>query len=241
MFSSKRIIILGSLAILGHGLGIVADIASGYAPGVDIVVISIASLSLADVAPLLQSKPLHEVVIGHYLAIFFIPFGLFGIWQVYQAMNPQGNQLATPFMLVGVFGLIYATFYHGTLGFLAGALQAGNELADAGTIGADIWREMILFFNSLSEPLGIVLLLVDLSASLLFVANVWIRDTQFPRWMAGVNPLSIQLLISVLIWLVAHPLKQLLWLTVFNLSLALWYITTTVVLWRWQTTRNQHP
>lgn len=232
MLRRRNIIILGGLGILGHLLGIVADIGTGYAPGVRTDLASIASLSLANIAPLLQAKPLIEVRIGHYLAIFFIPLGLFGMWQVYRALLPARNRLALPFLLVGGFGLIYATFYHGTLGFIAAALQAQREVATVGEPAPETMRAMLAFFNSLSEPLGSVLMLVDLGASLLFAGAVWFGDTRFPRWLAAVNPLSIQLVLSLLIWFAPHPLQQLLWLTVFNLSLALWYLSTTAVLLR---------
>jgi hypothetical protein len=224
LLTSKQIIILGGLAMLGHGLGIVADVATGYAPAVETNLSRISSLALENIAPLLRAKPLSELIIGHYLAIFFIPLGLFGIWQVYQGMNPQHNRPAALFLLTGAFGLIYAAFYHGTLGFVAGALQAQEGMATG------VGSEMVDFFNLLSEPLGKVLLLVDVSVSLLFAAIVWLRRTSFPRWMAVCNPLTIQLILLIFVWLFPHPLSQLLWLTIFNLSLVLWYLTTTITL-----------
>jgi hypothetical protein len=219
------------VAILGHLLGVAADLGTGYAPEVETDLASIASLSLANIAPLLRAKPLDEVLVGHYLAIFFIPLGLFGMWQVYQGLLPRRNRLALPFLLVGSFGLIYAAFYHGTLGFIAAALQAESATV-AGTPAAKILGTLVAYFNSLSEPLSTVLLLVDVGASLLFASTVGFGNTHFPRWFGAVNPLSIQLLVSALIWLAPHPLEQLLWLTIFNFSLALWYGATTAILLR---------
>lgn len=229
----RNVIILGALAVFDHLLGIVADVGTGYAPSIQTDLSSIASLSLANIAPLLQAKSLNEVRTAHYLAIIFIPLGLFGVWQVYKALLPGRNRLALPFLLVGGFGLIYATFYHGTLGFIAGALQAQRAVAAMGEPAPESVRAMLSFFNSLSEPLGSVLLLADLAASLLFAGTVWFGDTRFPRWLAAVNPLTLQMVISLLIWFAPHPLQQLLWLTVFNLSLALWYVSTTTILLRW--------
>lgn len=227
MLGRRRIITLGVMAIVGHAAGVAADLASGYAPAAEVELGAITSLSLGNIAPLLRAKPLDEVLIGHYLAIFFIPLGLFGIWQVYQGLKPQKNRFALPFLLAGTFGLIYASFYHGTLGFVAGALQAQQQALAAGELAQDITRQSVFFFNSLSEPLGTLLLLVDLIVILLFVFNVWFKETFFPRWMIAVNPLTIQGLITILIWFAPHPLNQALWLTVFNLSLAIWYTATT--------------
>ena len=232
MLRRRQVITVGVVAIIGHAVGVVADLASGYAPMVQAELGSITSLALENIAPLLRAKPLDQVRAGHYLAILFIPLGLFGIWQVYQGLRPHQNRLALPFLLAGTFGLIYATFYHGTLGFIARALQAQEQALTAGERAQDITDQSVLFFNSLSEPLGTLLLLVDLIVVLLFVLNVWFKESYFPRWMIAVNPLTIQGLLTLAIWIAPHSLNQALWLTVFNLSLAIWYTVTTVILSR---------
>ena len=232
MLKRRQIITVGIVAIVGHAVGVAADLASGYAPTVRADLGSITSLALENIAPLLRAKPLDEVRAGHYLAILFIPLGLFGIWQVYQGLRPRQNRLALPFFLAGTFGLIYATFYHGTLGFIARALQAQEQATGTVERAQDITQQSVHFFNSLSEPLGTLLLLVDLVVISLFVLNVWFKETGFPRWMVAVNPLTIQGLLALGIWVAPHPLNQVLWLTVFNLSLAVWYTVTTVVLSR---------
>jgi len=232
MLRRRQIVTVGIVAITGHAVGVVADLASGYAPTVQAELGSITSLALENIAPLLRAKPLDEVRVGHYLALLFIPLGIFGIWQVYQGLRPHQNRLALPFLLAGTFGLIYATFYHGTLGFIAAALQAQQQALATGQFAQDIMHQSVLFFNSLSEPLGALLLLVDLIVVLLFVLNLWFRETFFPRWMIVVNPLTIQGLLALAIWVAPHPLNQVLWLIVFNLSLVIWYTVTTVVLSR---------
>lgn len=232
MLKKGQIIAAGLVAIIGHAVGVVADLATGYAPTVQADLGSITSLALENIAPLLQAKQLDEVRVGHYLAILFIPLGIFGIWQVYQGLRPHQNRLALPFLLAGTFGLIYATFYHGTLGFIAGALQAQQRALATAQFAQDIMHQSVLFFNSLSQPLGALLLLVDLIVVLLYVLNLWFRETSFPRWMIAVNPLTIQGLLTLAIWVVPHPLNQALWLTVFNLSLVIWYTVTTVILSR---------
>ena len=232
MLKRERIITLGFVAITGHAVGVVADLASGYAPMVQAELGSITSLALENIAPLLRAKPLDEIRVGHYLAILFIPLGLFGIWQVYQGLRPHQNRLALPFVLAGTFGLIYATFYHGTLGFVARALQAQEQALGTVERAQEITQQSVLFFNSLSEPLGTLLLLVDLIVTLLFVVNVWFKETYFSRWMVALNPLTIQVVLTLGIWVTPHPLNQALWLSVFNLSLAIWYMVTSVVLSR---------
>jgi hypothetical protein len=216
----KRILILGTVAILGHLLGIIADLLSGFSPSTQVSLGNVTSLSLNNIAPLLAAKPLNEARIGHYLAILFIPLGLCGVYQVYQGLAPRQNKAALLVLLPGSLGLVYATFYHGTLAFVIGALQEGVD------------TPLLSYFNSLSEPLSTILLLADVSVSLSFVYVVLSRETHFQRWMAAVNPLTIQLALSLLIWITPHPVDQALWLTVFNLSLSIWYAVTTWTLAR---------
>lgn len=232
MFSlqSRHVILFGLVAIAGHLLGVLADVYSGFVPSVDAQLGPVTSLSLANIAPLLRAKPLAQARIGHFLAIFFIPLGLSGIWQVFTGLDPSRNKLSLVFLVSGMLGIIYATFYHGTLAFVVGALQA-QPLATGGSSGINP-IDLVEYFNSLSEPLSWVLLMADLLVSLLYVFLVWARPTSFPRWMAVVNPISIQLVLSLLILAAPHPVSQLLWLTVFNASLAIWYIVTTTVLSR---------
>lgn len=220
----KRILVLGAVAITGHLLGLIADLFSGFSPSAQVSLGSVTSLALNNIAPLLAAKPLNEARIGHYLAILFIPLGLCGVYQVYQGLAPRQNKAALLVLLPGSLGLVYATFYHGTLAFIIGALQGGATAS------------LLSYFNSLSEPLSTTLLLADVSVSLTFVYLVLTRETHFQRWMVAINPLTIQMGLSLLIWITPHPVDQALWLTVFNLSLSIWYVFTT-----WTLTQRPYP
>ncbi len=229
----KGLILLGVVAIAGHLLGVAADIYSAYVPGVDLQLGPITSLSLANIAPLFEAKPLAQAKIGHYLAIFFIPLGLCGIFQVFVGLRPSRNKSAAIFLILGTLGLIYATFYHGTLAFLIGALHQSSLEVGSETVG------LVSYFNSLSEPLGRVLLVADVLVSSLYVLVIMFRSTYFPKLMAVFNPLIIQLVLSLLIMVVPHPLNQLIWLTVFNASLVIWYFGTTIVLSKYKSVSFQ--
>jgi hypothetical protein len=101
---------------------------------------------LENIAPLFITKSLAQARIGHYLAIFFIPLGLAGILQVFLASKPSQNKLAFTFLAMGVLGIVYATFYHGTLAFVVGALQQSSfELGGVYVAGAN---DFVDYFNS---------------------------------------------------------------------------------------------
>lgn len=217
--------LFGALAIVGHGVGIVADVYSGYSPGVAVELGPVTSLSLANIGPLLAEVSLADARIGHYLAVCFIPLGIFGVWQVFIALRPAAGSLL--FLVLGTLCVAYGTFYHGTLAFLTGALQG---LWD-GT-RADPELSLVTYFNGLSEPLGQVLLFGNLFVSALYAFLVGSGRSRFPRWFAAVNPVIIQLGLSVVILLAPRPVDRLLWLTVFNTSFVAWYGATTAYLVR---------
>jgi hypothetical protein len=227
---TRRFVLLGLTAVLAHLIGMAADVYSGYAPSVKAELGSFFSLSFENIQPLLRAKSLEDARFGHYLAILFIPLGLCGIYQVYLGLSPRRNRLASAFLVPGVLGVVYATSYHGTLAFLTGALQTPFESADS--TGMDVSYRLVTYFNSLSEPLGVVLIVADIVVVSAFVFNVLYRKTLFPIWMAAVNPLTLQMLLGLLMLVLPHPVDQFFWVTIFNGSLSLWYALTTWVLSR---------
>jgi hypothetical protein len=228
MPAKKWFFMLGAIAIFGHLVGMAADLYSGFAPSVDLSLGPITSLSLENIAPLFAAKDLAQALTGHYLAIFFIPLGILGIWQVVLGLSPKINWGTAIFLILGTLGIVYATFYHGTLAFITAIIQ--HQSAVAGTDAVSLADGLLKYANSLSEPLGTVLLIANFLVSGLYAVLVLFRKTFFPRWMAAFNPVSIQLALSALIWLLPQPLNQLLWLIVFNGSMAIWYVGTTRVL-----------
>ena len=206
----------GALAILGHVAGMAADVYSGFTPGARVDLGSATLLSFGEIAPLLAANSLSDARTGHYLAVLFIPLGIFGVLQVVAALRPRRHPEALAVLLLGVLTVAYGTFFHGSLAFVTGALHGEAVL--------------LPYFNSLSEPFGRLLLAGNVAVSLLFALIVAFRSTAFPRAFALWNPLVIQLGLLVVIAVSPYPLDHLLWLTLFNASLALWYLGCTAAI-----------
>lgn len=223
----RGLILLGLIGIVGHVVGMAADLYSGFVPALNIELGPITSLSLDSIAPLFEAKSLAQARIGHYLAILFIPLGAAGVWQVFLILNPSNNSAAFVFLGLGALGVIYGAFYHGTLAFVIAALQAGSVQLSTPGGGPTL---LIDYVNSLSEPLSLLLLGTDFSVSLIYGLMVASGRSLFPRWMAAYNPLVIQLILNGIILLAPASFVQVLWLTVFNSSLAIWYTGTTIII-----------
>ncbi|WP_405220853.1 hypothetical protein [Lentisalinibacter sediminis] len=216
MQGKTALMLFGALAILGHCAGMATDVYSGFAAGVRIGLVSATSLSFEHVAPLFQAISLADARTGHYLAVLFIPLGIFGVLQIFAALNPRQHPETYALLLFGILTVVHGMFFHGSLAFVAGALQTESEL--------------LPYFNSLSQPFGKLLLAGDVLVSGIFVLIAAFRVTVFPRLFALWNPVLIQAALLMLIALAPYPLDHLLWLTLFNASLALWYLGTTIVI-----------
>ena len=221
----KWLVVLGLVGILGHMVGIAADLFSGFVPTLEVELGVITSLSLESIAPLFVAKSLAEARIGHYLAVLFIPLGIAGIIQIFFMLKPQRNPGAYAFLGLGSLGVMYGTFYHGTLAFVIAALQAEPSLLPLGGQGTILLLEYV---NSLSEPFSGLLLGADILVSVVFIWIVMAGRTAFAKWMAAFNPLSIQLVLNGMLLLAPAPFDQIVWLTVFNSSLAIWFMGTTI-------------
>lgn len=114
-------------------LGVVADLLSGYSlDGAGAITTEFSVLSLETLTTFLVSKPTSEVVLGHYIAILGIPLGLFGLWQVYQGIQPAGWALSRTVWFLGVFGYVTGTVFHSTFAFITFGVQATDAAPPAG-------------------------------------------------------------------------------------------------------------
>lgn len=180
----------GLVGVVGMTLGVVADLASGYSlAGAVPITTAFSVLSLENLAPFLVSKPPAQVVLGHYLAILAIPLGLFGLWQVYRAIEPAGPALSRAAWFLGVYAYVAGTVFHSTFAFVTFGVQAA---ADAPPAGQQAVGTMLDRFALVFEPLGVLLVGVMTVAFGLISVAIAFGETHYPRWFALANPLVIQ-------------------------------------------------
>lgn len=225
----NRIRIAGLLGVLGMGLGVLADLASGYSlQGAADVTTAFSVLSLETLSVFLVSKPTTEVILGHYLAILGIPLGLFGLWQVYRGIEPAGRWLARGAWFLGVFGYVVGTLFHGTFAFVTFGVQAADSAPSAAE--QTMWT-MLERFALAFEPLALILvILMTVGFGLIFVAIAF-RETYYPRWFAFANPLIFQAVTGGVALLGPVELRVFLVVTAYNLSLVVFYALSTALLW----------
>jgi len=157
-----------------------------------------------------------QLLIGHYLGVFFIPLEALGLFYL-RSLLRSGSQprgVDTLFVL-GLLLPFPGVVYHATLGFTAQAVQYDPA--------------MIPFFDALSKPLAVALVVLYAMLSLLYFAKVWSGTTPLPKAAAWTNPLSFFILFAITL-IALPPVGAVLLPAGFNLSVACFYLT--LLLWK---------
>jgi hypothetical protein len=172
--------------------------------------------------------PPSRLIWGALIGVFATPLVLAGFWQVYKGLSGANQSLALTTGLLFAIASVIGAFVHGTFYYMGEYVQALNKVDEASqpVIAAMIARHRKVLIASYA-PLLILIVL----ASILFSVQAASGQTAFPRWMAGVNPVTM-----TLVWLL---LKRVLPQFVrdwtegagFNIAYLAFFACTTVTLW----------
>lgn len=124
---------------------------------------------------------------GHYLSVLAAPLYILGYWHLSQHLKPASVTGARAFFLIGAYSFAVGAVWLGQRAFLAYLVQESA----AGSYSGDLLET----FASLNEPLVNVLRIAVLINSVIWVALIWKRASQYPRWMAAFNPFALLALI----------------------------------------------
>ena len=198
-------IIFGIIGSIGMFLGTIADLATGYLPSFNK---PLTGNTLSNVYTTISFKPHWQLVLGHYLAIFGLSLGLFGLWQVYQAVKPASEKLSFAALILGIFAYICGIVFH-------------TSFSSFTTASFDfIWPVAGLFLISMMASLIIMFFLIASGKSL------------YPRWINIFNPLFLILLFWFAAFMGPAKTQILLLFVVYNFSLLIFYIVSTIIISR---------
>ena len=215
-----RLRLAGVASCIAAVAAVIADLALQYTPN-RAELFSSQYLYLAHV-------PEWRLLLGHYLGILALPFEIGGFWLVYQALTPAGKRVSLAFFLLTAYGVAVGPALHGSAGLLALVVQASQGAP------ADVHQSLAHVLEgsgAFTMPLGVLILLCLLAASLVYAAAVAFMHTRLPRWMALCNPLTLVLLFALLSSIVPG-LALILAPTALNLSVLIFFALCTVALWR---------
>lgn len=172
--------------------------------------------------------PPNRMIWGALIGVFATPLVLAGFWQVYQGLNGANATLTL------VTGFLFATasvigaFVHGTFYYMGEYVQALNKVQDD---SQPVIAEMIARHRKVLIITYAPVLILILTASILFSILVASGKTAFPLWMAAVNPVTM-----TIAWLaIKRILPQFVrdWTegAGFNIAYLAFFACTTITLW----------
>lgn len=208
----SQIFLLVSLmiGIIGSLGGVGADLFTVYSLNQPTNMTSVFSGMISNIKIILINKTHSDLVVGHYLAIIFIPLGIFGVWYISKMFKKQYYLLGKILFIIGAVVYAIGTTFHGTIGFIATALKHGNEKLN------DLFID---FF----EPLAILTmssLIVLLTALAFFIV---FKFTNYPSWVALISPLPLQISFSLLSGILPADLANLFLVSGLNLSMFIFF------------------
>jgi len=129
---------------------------------------------------------------GFYLGVLAVPAYILGYWHVGQALAPAGPWLGRAVALLGGYTFAVANVWLGSRAFLAAVVRW--QQAPGGVPGFDA---LLIELDALSEPLVWLLRVMVLVISVLFAYAVATGRSDYPRWLAFFNPMTLLVLVFV--------------------------------------------
>ena len=179
-------------------------------------------------AELMVTLPPNRMIWGALLGVFATPLVLLGIWQVYQGLGATQDWvvLAT----VGLFGIgsVVGAFVHGTFYFMGEYIHALNKVEEASQsiIVSMIERHRKVLIISYAPVLILIVI-----ASILFSVLVASGKTEFPVWIAAINPLTMTIAWLVIKRILPQFVRDWTEGAGFNIAYMAFFLCTTFTLW----------
>lgn len=221
--------ITGILAITGaflYALGDVLLLASKVNLD-DYPKLKIYAKLLSDAEKMVVLSP-NRMIWGALLGVFATPLVLAGFWQVYQGLTGANESLALTTVILFAIASVVGAFVHGTFYYMGEYVQALNKVDEfSQTIIADmITRHKRVLIMSYAPVLIIILI-----ASILFSILVTTNETNFPQWMAAVNPVTLTIAWFVIKRVLPKFITESLEGAGFNIAYFVFFLCTTLTLW----------
>ena len=179
-------------------------------------------------AELMVTLPPNRMIWGALLGVFATPLVLLGIWQVYQGLGATQDWVALA--TVGLFGIgsIVGAFVHGTFYFMGEYIHALNKVEEASQsiIVSMIERHRKVLIISYAPVLILIVI-----ASILFSVLVASGKTEFPVWIAAINPLTMTIAWLVVKRILPQFVRDWTEGAGFNIAYMAFFLCTTLTLW----------
>jgi hypothetical protein len=221
--------ITGILAILGATL---------YAIGDVLLLASKVSLDdypklkpyaklLSDAEKMVVLSP-NRMMWGALLGVFATPLVLAGYWQIYHGLLGANEVLVLTTTLLFVIPSVIGAFVHGTFYYMGEYVRALNLVDEFSQV---VIADMIKRHRKVLIITYAPLLTLIVIASILFSVMVGMGDTQFPTWMAAINPVTMTIAWLLIKRILPQFIRDATEGAGFNIAYFIFFACTTFTLW----------
>ena len=218
----------GLLAILGALLYAIGDVLllAGKVSLEDYPRLKPYAKLLSDAEKMVAIPP-RRLIWGALLGVFATPLVLAGFWQVYQGLG-TGRALTFITALLFIIASVIGAFVHGTFYYMGEYVQALNKVEDGSQA---MIADMIARHRKVLIITYAPVLLLILIASILFSVLVVSGGTDFPVWMAAVNPVTMTVASLLLKRIIQKVVRDRTDGAGFNIAYLIFFTCTTFTLW----------
>lgn len=134
-----------------------------------------------------QFVPKENLIAGHFLAVFAIPFYFVGYYHIYKMLEKGNKKLASIVFGLGILAFSIGGFWITSRAFLGTIVHLQND------IDSKIYQSILDNYTLISESLVQVLRIIILLLSVFFSIAILKGGTYYKKWMAFFNPIVLLL------------------------------------------------
>jgi hypothetical protein len=172
--------------------------------------------------------PPNRLIWGALLGVFSTPLVLLGFWQVYQGLS--GADARWALAIFGLFGTasVIGAFVHGTFYYMGEYIHALNKVQDdsQAVVAAMIERHRKVLLMTYVPLLFFIVI-----ASIIFSVVVASGRTDFPVWMAAINPVTMTIAWMTVKRILPQFVRDWTEGAGFNIAYLIFFACTTITLW----------
>ena len=136
--------------------------------------------------------PLHNLSLGHLLAVIGLPFYFAGYIHIYRMLRSGNETLARTVLAIG-----FVAFAVGGV-WIGSRASIGNIVHLKDAINADTYQNLINHYTNNMEVLVQALRVIIALLSIMFAITILKGGTYYKKWMAIFNPIFILILLVVI-------------------------------------------
>ena len=172
--------------------------------------------------------PPNRMIWGALIGVFATPLILAGFWQVYHGLDGANQTLTLVTILLFAVASVIGAFVHGTFYYMGEYVQALNNVEDG---SQPVIAEMIARHRKVLIITYAPVLILILTASILFSVLVASGQTAFPVWMVAINPVTMTIAWLLLKRILPQFVRDWTEGAGFNIAFFAFFACTTITLW----------